>query len=148
MAIKRIIVRGTPVRHEDVAIAAITPGYLLEQLATGVQKHSGAGLNAEALFAVEREMTGDGIDVDYATADTVLLATCRQGDIVNAVLAASAAAIVEGDVLESDGDGTLRVATTDAATDDNQRNAAVAVAEESVDNSGGGTEVRILVRIA
>ena len=113
-----------------------------------MQKHSGAGLNAEALFAVEREMTGDGIDVDYATADTVLLATGRQGDIINAVLAASAAAIVRGDVLESDGDGTLRVATTDSATDDNQRNAAVAVAEEAVNNSSGGTEVRILVRIA
>ncbi len=148
MAIKRIIVRGNPLRHEDVAIAAITPGYLCEQLATGVQKHSGAGLNAEALFAVEREMTGDGIDVDYITADTVLLATGRKGDLFNAVLAASAAAIVEGDVLESDGDGTLRIQTTDAATDDTQRNSAVAIAEEAVDNSGGGTEVRILVRVA
>lgn len=147
MAIKRIIVRGTPLRHEDVAIAAITPGYLVEQIAAGVQKHSGAGLNATPTFAVEREMVGDGIDVDYAALDTVLLATARPGDIINAVLAASAAAIVRGDDLESDGDGTLRIATADAATDTAQREAMVGRAEEAVDNSGGGTEVRILVMI-
>lgn len=147
MAIKRIIVRGTPERHEDTAIAAITPGYLCEQIAAGVQAHSTAAENAIATFAVEREMVGDGIDVDYAALDTVLLATARKGDIINALLAASAAAIVRGDYLESAGDGTLRIQTAAAATTEAGRASVVAVAEEAVDNSGGGSEARILAMI-
>lgn len=147
MAIKRIIVKGTALRDEDTAVAAITPGYLCEQVAAGVQAHSSAGENAVPTFAVEMELVGYGIDVAYATDDTVLLAHPRSGDIVNALVPAAAAAIVRGDALESNGDGTLRIAATSAATSDLQRSGIVAVAEEAVDNSMGGAEVRILARI-
>jgi hypothetical protein len=147
MAIKRIIVKGTALRDEDIAIAAITPGHLVEQVAAGVRVHSSAAENAVPTFAVEMELVGNGIDVDYAALDTVLLAHPRSGDVINALLPASADAIVRGDFLESNGDGTLVIAATAAATTEAERAATVAVAEEAVDNSMGGTEVRILVRI-
>ena len=147
MAVKRIILKGTPLRDEGVAAAAITPGHLVEEVAAGVQVHGDAGENAIPTFAVERDLTGDGIDVDYAANDQVLLAHCRTGDVVNALLAAAATAVPNGGWLESAGDGTLRIATTDAATDDTQRLGIVARALEAVNNSGGGTPARIKVRI-
>lgn len=148
MAIKRVIVKGMPLRDEDVADAAITPGHLVEKTATGVAVHSTAAGNQNRMFAVERDFYGGGIDDAYATSDTVLLATCRNGDVVNALVAAAATAITRGAALESAGDGTVRIASTDAATDDTQRESVVGYAEEAVDNSMGGSAVRILVRIA
>lgn len=147
MAIKRIIVKGTALRDEDIALGTITPGYLCEQNAGGVEFHARAAEFAVPTFAVEMELVGNDIDTDYLINETVLLAHPRSGDIVNALVAASAAAIVRGDLLESAGDGTLRIATAAAATTQLERAATVAVAEEAVDNSGGGTEARILVRI-
>ena len=141
--------QGQPMIGERAAVAAITPGYLIEEVAAGtVQKHAGAGLNAAKKFALEKLPVGGTIDDDYATGDTVRYGTFSSGQEVNAILAASAAAIIIGSVLESAGDGTLRIATADAATDTAQRDAIVAYATEAVDNSGGGGEVRIKVRIA
>lgn len=148
MAIKRIVVKGTALRDEDTAIAAITPGHLVEQIAAGVQVHSNAAENAVPTFAVEMDLIGNGIDDDYAALDTVLLAHPRSGDIINALVPAAADAIVRGDALESAGDGTLVIAATAAATTDLERSGIVGVAEEAVDNSMGGAEVRILVRIS
>ena len=46
------------------------------------------------------------------------------------------------------GDGTLRLLSTSAATDDTERDSIVAYATEAVDNSGGGTAVFISARVA
>ena len=132
----------------SAAATAIKPGYLVEEALGKVQEHSGAGLNAQKLFALTNTIVGGGIDDVYAAADTTRYGAFKTGQEVYALVAASAAAIVDGDALESDGDGTLRVLTTDAATDDTQRDSVVAYAIEAVDNSGGGSEARIKVRVA
>lgn len=143
-----ILIKGRGIRKEALAAAIITPGYLIERIAAGTfQKHAGAGLNTSPLFAEENELFGKGIDDDYPAGDQVLAQFCVPGCEINAVLAANAAAIVIGDFLESAGDGTLRIATADVATDTAQREAMVAVALEAVDNSAGGTEVRIKVEV-
>jgi hypothetical protein len=54
---------------------------------------------------------------------------------------------VIGDTLESAGNGMLRKATTDAATDDTQRNSSIGKALEAVDNSGGGSPARIKIEV-
>ena len=150
MAVKTILLRGHLfTRKELQAAAAVTPGYLCERAsATTVQKHSGAGLNAAKMFALENEVVGGEIDTDYATGDNVLLAVCAPGTEVYALVAAAATAITVGAALESAGDGTLRLATVDAATDDTQRDSVVAYAIEAVNNSGGGAEARIKVEVA
>lgn len=109
---KTILLRGTPAAREGIANAAITPGYLIEQMSTGnFRKHATAGGVAPAkLFAREEEYVGGGIDTAYAASDRLPYWDCRSGDQVYAVLAAAAAAIVIGSVLESAGDGTLRLA--------------------------------------
>lgn len=136
---KTIELYGMGCQHEDVATAAITPGYLVERNATGVAPHSTAGENANASFAVEMEMTGGTIDTDYAIGDQVVFKTYAAGSGVYAVVAAGATAITKGAFLSSAGDGTLEVP--------GNHDIVVAQALEAVDNSGGAEEVRIKVEI-
>ncbi len=148
MALATIKLKGTGVSKEYDAGGAINPGYLVALAADGdVDAHGGAGLNAMRCFALENELVGDGVGDAYAAGERVKCWFPAPGSEVLAVLAASAAAIVIGDFLESDGDGTLRIATADAATDTAQRVGIVGQAIEAVDNSGGGTEVFIQVAI-
>ena len=148
MAVKTIVLRGRGIQKERLAGGVITPGHLLEvDSANAVIVHAGAGLNATKAFAKENEVIGRGIDDDYASGDQVIYEVVPPGAEINAILAANAAAIVRGEYLESDGDGTLRIVTTDAATDDTQRTAPVAVALETIDNSAVGNTVRIKVEV-
>jgi len=148
MASNTILLKGDGLHGEGVANAAITPGDLIERMSTGkLRKHATAAANALPMFAIENEVIGDGIDDNYAANDNCLYIIPQRGSWVYARLAAAAAAIVIGDYLESAGDGTLRKAAVDAATDNTQRVSIVARALEAVDNSGGGSAVRIKVEV-
>ena len=144
-------VGGEPQVKEALAASgsAINPGYLIEETTAGeVQEHSTAAANAQKLFAMTDLPVGGKISDAYAVGQTVRYGAFKTGQEVYALLAAAATAVTQGAALESAGDGTLRVLTTDAATDDTQRDSVVAYAIEAVDNSGGGTEARIRVRVA
>lgn len=144
----KVLLRGAPLRDEGVAAAGITPGMLVERDGSDqVQAHSGAGLSAAPIFALEREMTGDGLDVAYVASDTVLLAHCRRGDMVQAAINIGTPAITVGTFLESDGAGGLQPVATDTATSQDERASVVAVAREAVDNSAGGAIVWCKVEI-
>ena len=138
-------------KKERIAAGTIKPGHLLEQDTNGkVVVHNSAGLNAVPMFALEdayADTSGSAkaIDTAYASNDSVFLGVCPRGVEVYALVAASATAVTNGAFLESAGDGTLRILTTDAATDDTQRVSVVAMALEAVDNSAGGSEARIKV---
>ncbi len=140
-------------KKERIAAGTIKPGHLLEQDSNGkVVVHNSAGENAVPMFALEdayADTSGSAkaIDTTYASDDSVFVGVCPTGVEVYALLAANASAVVNGVFLESDGDGTLRILTTDAATDDAQREAVVAFALESVDNSAVGSEARIKVMV-
>lgn len=133
---------------ERLAATIITPGMLLEESSGTVGFHSAAAANTNKLFAQANLITAGSIDTDYAPGETVCYLAYRTGDEVNALVAAAAPAIVDGDALESAGDGTVRKVVTDAATDDTQRDSIVGYAMVDVDNSGGGTSVRIALRVA
>ncbi len=140
--------RDKVTRKEYAAGIAINPGYLLQLSADGdVDPHQTAAVNQSSMFAFENELEGSGITHAYVVGEQVLCMVCAPGVEVLAVLAASAAAIVIGDYLESDGDGTVRLVVADAATDTAQRRAIVGMALEAVDNSGGGTEVFIKMEV-
>ncbi len=128
MASARVALRGSPeVDEQTSASAAFTPGDLIEIDTGQWRRHANAGLNAAAAFALERDETGDGIDVDYVLNDAVKAGYFAPGMRVNAFIA-SGQDLSEGEFLESAGDGTLRALVTDAATDDTQRKSVVAVA--------------------
>ena len=186
-----IDLNGSALNKELDAAGAITPGHLIERDGSGtVVVHSTAAARAAAMFARENDLLGADITVAYASGDRVQMLMFPKGGEVNALVAASATAIVVGDFLESAGDGTLRLMVpvvdlggTLGGTDDDTLNDItfnatwssaqadeidanlkevqtkinallpdaiqfpVAIALESVDNSGGGSAVRIRVEI-
>ena len=142
---------GQSVHNEALAAAgsSIIPGDLVEEpSAGGAQEHSGAGLNAQKLFALTNLGTGGDVDAAYAVGETARYGAFSSGQEVFARVAAAATAIPKGAALESAGDGTLRVQTVAAATANTARDSVVGYALEAVDNSGGGTVVRIKIRVA
>jgi len=110
-ASKVVVLQGYPILNEHgVAAAAIKPGMLVQGVAT-LTPHSAASGRAARTFALERDEMGDGIATDYAIGDVVKVGSFSPGDVVNAIVA-SGAVIANGSLLESNGDGTLKVGTT------------------------------------
>jgi hypothetical protein len=129
---------------ENIASAAITPGHLVEIVPSGgdagqLRAHAtAADTDVQVMFAVENELVGDDIDTAYADGDTVKFCYPVSGAKIYAWLEA-AANVARGAPLESNGAGALQAKTTGQT---------VAYAEEAVDNSAGGSAVRIRVRAA
>lgn len=134
--------------REELAVAAFTPGHLIEKVAAGFQKHSVAASNAQKIFALEQLADAGNIDRAYVAGETARGGYAKRGDLVYGWVAAAAAAIVVGSPLESAGDGTVRIATADAATDTAQRDAIVGYAHKAINNSGGGSAARIQIEVA
>ena len=114
MAKKTIkLMKYSDVVKELVANAAITPGMLIERMSTNkVRAHATAEGNATAIFALEDELQGNGIDDAYSAADPVQCWYANRGDEVLAILA-DGYSVVIGDELASDGNGYLRKHTAE-----------------------------------
>jgi hypothetical protein len=107
-----ITLRGEPIVDEqNEASEAITPGHLIEINAGEWRKHASSGGAAGAIFAMERDELGKGIDVAYAIGDYVKAGYYAPGDRVNALIP-SGQNVAEGAELESDGAGRLKAGTT------------------------------------
>jgi len=152
MAFRTITIKGDPVRGEDAATAVkITPGQLIERTSADVvQKHSTAGGTAARMFALEDENQGKAIGDDYAASARVLHGIFKAGDEVYPLLANGENAVI-GSVLESNGDGDLRVQAADASFSAGDLYSAIGIAREALDMSGSSgadpTSRRIRVEI-
>lgn len=125
---------------EALANAALSPGHLLEMMSTGkVRKAAAADLAYPLLVAKENYFTGGLKTTAYAENDNVPFHRCLPGDRITLRVAAGAGAITKGARLAAAADGT--VVLSNAATD-----YMVAIADEAVDNSGGGSEAFINCR--
>ena len=133
---KTIELHGHGVPHEAVADGAITPGHFINW--TGANS-VGVGGGSAAHVAREYDLTGKGIDDAYADGDQVLFTTYMAGSSTYSLVAAGAAAIAAGDLLAVQNDGTVAKAASGAF--------ALAQAREAIDNSAGGSAVRIKVEI-
>jgi len=141
-----LVKRGT--RKELVAGGTITPGHLIMINSAGKYVvHGTAKGRALKCFADIADHNGKGLDDNYVANDLVMGEIVDSGAEVNALLAASATAVVIGAQLESAGDGTLRNITADNTTGPVFGGYPIAIALEAVDNSGGGTPARIRVLV-
>ncbi len=142
---KTILLMGRGIRKEAVAGGAIVPGMLLNlNSSSQLIAHATAKGPAAPLFAVENDIVGKGIDDAYATNDYVQAEYLHSGCQVYGLVAASAAAIVVGDLLESDGTGCFRKRTAESqlTTGDytfTSAGSAIAQAISAVDNSGNAS---------
>jgi len=102
MAKRLIKLLGEPIQNEDrKAAQVITPGMLLDIDSSGdLIKANSAGGYFTAMFALEREEMGFGIDDDYAVDDTVKVGVFQKGDRV-LVLIPSGQNIQDGEYLEA-----------------------------------------------
>ncbi len=141
--------------HEHIASGIFTPGHVLKRDTNDkVLKQSVAGAPSERLLAnINILDQGKTIDDPVAVGDVAACIRPLPGDLVLLRIPAAAAAIVKGDALQVNGDGTVvkRVTTTytiDAATGPdiviNIANATFAFSAQAVDNSAGGAEVWLL----
>lgn len=140
MAANKTLLKGDWNDYEEaVASGVCKGGHLLILDSDGkVKKCNVANGGLELLIAVEDSLQGKLVTDEYAIGDVVRHYVAKRGNIFQVRLPAAADAIVIGDKLNSNGDGTFKkVASGDP----------MAVALEAVDNSGGGSEVFIKVRI-
>ena len=147
---KNIVLKGDPIRKENVSGGVVTPGFLLTFDGNGaVVHHDVAGGLATSMFAVEQDFLGGTISDDYASGDRVQYVIGRKGDEVYAMLG-NGETVAKGDFLESNGDGRLREHVPQAdlgADDDVVANQIVARALEAGDTSGADEEARIRVEV-
>lgn len=143
-----ILLAGMPnIPQERLTSEAITPGHLVEFVLAGgdagkLRKHNTAGGPGGAWFSREslvpdRGATTLGVDTPWQVGETMRWMQARPGDLMYAWVPASAVAIVTGDNLSSNGDGTLKKAGGTETI--------VAKAAEPVNNAAGGTPARIRV---
>jgi hypothetical protein len=129
MAKRRVIaLLGHPlITEEGKAIEAITPGMLLQGV-TLLKKNTVASAHVPGAFAMERDEMGDGIDVPYASGDTVKVGHFWSGQRVYALLA-SGTTIAEDGTLESAAGGYVKPGTSTP----------IGRAIEAVNNTTGGS---------
>lgn len=136
-----ILLKGTRNQEEYKAGGTIKPGHLIRKTSTGtVVVHATAAGYAQRMFALENELVGKTIDDNYATDETVSVHMAKPNDEIYGLLAAGVNA-ANGITLVSNGDGTLKLVT-------GSEKDVVAYADEGVDNSAGGSAVRIRIRVA
>lgn len=125
MAYRTIVVKGKDrcIFKEGLAGEILTPGWLLQGLPADLLAHASAGGTALPMFAVENELEGKEIGDDYADLDSVRYVICPAGTEIAAL--ADGTGVTAGDIVESNGDGTLQVQASDAATDEGERHSVV-----------------------
>jgi hypothetical protein len=106
---RTILLKGRNVHTERVAGGTVRPGSFTV-LASGntVTENATAKSKIPLAIAVENELEGLGIDDSYLVNDLVQMERLHAGMEVLAFVAASAAALVIGDLVELDGAGGVR----------------------------------------
>lgn len=136
-------------RMDGVATGEIEPGMLVEvtgSVDTGADEarevgpQSGDAVPVPFRLALEYSHTGGGVDDAYAADEHLEYRHFIGGEVAYGYLA-EGENVTEDDLLVSNGDGTFRAADGAGGEDA----AAIGVATEAVDNSGGAEPVRIRV---
>ncbi len=104
---KRIHLLGDGRHEEGVAAAGITPGHLVALNSDGkLVVHPTSGAYAETAFALEDALQGRTIDKAFVATEVVPYVLAETGDVVYAWLNVGENVVI-GDLLSSNGDGTL-----------------------------------------
>lgn len=138
-----ITLQGSMPTKEANASVEVFPGYLVTLNGSGEIALQAAVLEPRIAVVVEDDMKGKTIVDSYGVDERTSYKVPRRGDLLNAKVAAGAAAIVVGDALASAGDGTVAKHGGNVATQ-----TVIGFADEAVDNSGGAEEVFLAVEFA
>lgn len=108
------------IENDKIASEAITPGMLVELVADGteskVRKNASATNQVEMAVALNQSMLNRGVDDAYPAGDLVEVWKLQVGDMFWGIVP-SGQDIAINDLLQSNGDGKLKEATSAAAGD-------------------------------
>lgn len=157
-----ILLAGSATRPQEAlaGAAGIKPGHLVTFGSGGTANklilHGTSGGNTAPMFADVNTTPQQGsiapIDVAYDSGETVKWFMPHAGALIYAFVPASASAVIKGNFLTSNGDGTLRLYVPQASNEAGTAtytvsvNAPVAIAAEAVDNSSntaGPVRIRV-----
>jgi hypothetical protein len=127
--------KGEGIVKEVNAAGAITPGHIVLRGSAGTVTVAGAAAESSLMIALEQDTLGKDIDTAYASGDRVSCMYPETGCEIQGLLAAGATAVVIGSLLQTGAGGTVALRTT--------TNRVIGQALEAVDNSVGGTAVRL-----
>lgn len=143
-----VLLRGDPLASEGTVITAvITPGMAVTPAGGSVARSGAAAISPS--FARENELTGEGIDDDYAIGDRCYYWTPRKGDWFYAILGASQT-IAAGASLSTGANGVLVAATAASQSGDTPfavtfATPVVARALEAVTTTGAVARIKVEV---
>lgn len=137
------------VEDEFCAGGTITPGMLIEVYRASaavakVRAHNASEDSAIPMFACEDQEQGHDMSDNYSSGDQVKCRTFRSGDLVAALTLADET-IQIGTKLESNGDGTLKAQTIDAASEASYMSW-IATAEEDLSGNTSNTLCKVRIR--
>ena len=105
-----------PLCVEGKAITAITPGTVVESVATGLQINAAAAtlFGQELLVADKDQMRSKSVDDDWTINENMVALKLRSGEFVNVLVATSQTIDVRGKPMSLNGAGLLKIAVTPA----------------------------------
>lgn len=113
---KRTIFQDQEQLHaiEGAATAAIRPGALVAQSASGLAESAAAAtvFGEQPLFADYDFLKAGDVDTSWAAGEQVVARQLPSNKIANVLVAASQDITEKGTALSSNGDGTLKIAAT------------------------------------
>ena len=104
-----------PLNVEGKALAAIAPGTILQQVATGLQANAVAAIifGHQFIVADKDQMRSKSVDTAWTINENMVGIAPRSGEFVNALVVTGQALIV-GTPLSRNGAGLLKIAVTPA----------------------------------
>jgi len=135
---KRVIYRGPadygdnkPLTVEGVAVAAVLPGTILKQTASGLDANDVAStvFGQQFIIADKDQMRSKSVDDAWTISENMVALRARPGENYNA-LVATAQTLIKGDALSRNGAGLLKKAVTDGTEE------IVGYADEAITTSG------------
>jgi len=106
-----------PLNVEGVALAAILPGTLLTQAATGLQANSKVHteFGSELLIADKDQQRSKSVDDAWTINENMVAIKGRSGEFLNVLVATGQAITAKGTALAHNGSGVLKISATNGS---------------------------------
>jgi hypothetical protein len=106
-----------PLNVEGVALAAILPGTLLTQAATGLEANSKGHtvFGSELLIADKDQQRSKSVDTAWTTGENMVAIKARSGEFLNVLVATGQAITAKGIALSHNGSGVLKISATNGS---------------------------------
>lgn len=135
-----------PLNVEGVAVAAVLPGIIVEQVAAGLQANAAAAtvFGQELLVTDKDQMRSKSVDTAWTIDENMVAIKLRSGEFANVMVADGNDITARGVPLSLNGAGKLKIAVTPATVGVTSEQV-LCYSDEIVDTTGADALVRVRV---